>query len=107
MNGGIPGDSLVRRLEDGERLWCEGRVLQPGMSEALDDAAVELGVGRRIDDRAAVVTLEVDRVDTAEPDELCDELVGPACRRVQLEAEAWVERDPAAEALGRRRLAQP
>ena len=41
------------------------RILDPGLCECLDDAAVERRVGGVVDDRAGVQALEVDRVDGA------------------------------------------
>src|SRR5581483_9839753 len=61
------------------------------------DEPVEGRVGRVVDDRAAVVALQVDRVDAAELAQLGDQLRGPERRRVELEAEAGVELEPGAQ----------
>ena len=73
------------RLEHGCRLVGERRVLQPRLGQPFGDAAVEVGIGRRVDGRALVVTLEVDRVDGARCRELGDERVRPLGVRVELE----------------------
>ena len=102
----IPGDAGVLRLEDGERLGRERRILEPGVGEARDDPLVESGVGHGVDARAVVLALEVDRVDGARRCELRDQLVRPVGCRVELEAEARIVAEPGVEAFGRRRLAE-
>ena len=106
MDRRVPGDAVAMRLEHRGRLGGERRVLQPRLGKPFGDAAVEVGIGRRVDGRALVVTLEVDRVDGACRRELGDERVRPLGVRVELEPQTRVEVEPCLEALRRRRLAE-
>ena len=81
-------------------------ILDPGLGEGLDDAAVERRVGGVVDDRALVLALEVDRVDGAERDEARDQLLVPGRRRVELEAQPRRDLQAPLHRLERRRLAQ-
>ena len=81
-------------------------ILEPRVRERLDHAAIELRVGRVVDDRAGVLALEVDRVDAAELPELGEDLVGPVRSSVELEAQRGVEVEEGAEPIGRGRVAQ-
>ena len=94
------------RLEHRGRLGGERRVLQPRVGKPFGDPAIEVGIGRRVDGRALVVTLEVDRVDGAGRRKLGDERVRPLRVRVELEPQTGVEVEPGLEALRRRRLAE-
>ena len=67
-----------------------GRVLDPGIGEALDDPAVQRGVGRLVDHRADVQALEVDGVDRTGARERPAEVVVPGVRGVELESERRV-----------------
>ena len=95
------------RLEDRDRLLGQGGVLEPRVRQPLRDPAVQHRVGRRVDDGAAVVALEVDRVDGPGRRELRDELVGPLRIGVELEAEVRVELEPRVHALGQGRVSEP
>src|SRR5207247_3468501 len=61
---------------------------------------------RLVDERALVLTHEVDRVDRAGGREVGDELVGPVARRVELEAEVLVGPEPPANLVGRGRIGE-
>ena len=104
------GASQVKRsrwgAQDGFGLGRQLRILDPGVGERLDDAAVERRVGRVVDDRALVLALEIDRVDRAQRDELRDQLLVPGRRGVELEAQARRDPQALAQRLERRRLAQ-
>ena len=90
VDGRVPGDAVAVGEEDRVGLLGQLRVLDPGVGEGLDDAAVEDGVGGLVDDRADVEALEVDRVDRAGGHEPGDELGRPLGGRVELEAQRRV-----------------
>ena len=90
----VPGDPVVVRLEHGLGLRRERRILEPRVGKPVDDPAVERGVGHGVDARAAVLALEVDRVDRPRGGELRDQLLRPVGRRVELEAQPGIEAEP-------------
>jgi hypothetical protein len=82
----IPGDAVAVGLEHDRRLVGERGILDPRLGQRFRDPPVELRVGWVVDDRAAVVPLQVDGVDRAARGELGEELVRPLGGRVELEA---------------------
>ena len=89
----------------GRRL--ERRVLDPRLGEPLDHAAIQARLGVHRHGGVAVAALQVDDVDAAEARELADEVVVPAGRRVQLEAQPRVHAEPHLEREEARRVADP
>ena len=83
----VPGDAVGVRLEERACLRRERGSSIQASGKRLDHAPVEVGVRRVVDDRAAVLALEVDRVDAAERLELGEDRVGPVRAGVELEAE--------------------
>ena len=94
-------------LEHPLRARREGRILDPGVGQALDHATVETGlrIHRHVD--VAVVTLEVDHLDAVEACELSHEIVVPGGRRIELEAEPRVDPEPPLERKQARRVPDP
>ena len=106
VDRGVPGDAVGMRLEEGKRLVGERGVLDPGVGEGLEHAAVQGRVGRVVDDRARVLPLEVDRVDAAELPQLVEDRVRPVRAGVELEAQRGVDRQEGAEPRRGRRVAE-
>src|SRR5919108_1582890 len=106
MDGRVPGDAVVVRLENRPRLVSEGRILEPSIRERDRDASVEERIRGLVDRSAFVGALEVERVDCAESDELRDDLLRPRARRVELEADARVSLDEAQHRIERRWVAE-
>ena len=102
----VPGDPVAVRLQDRIGLLGQRRVLDERLREALRHQAVEPRVGRLVDDRAAVLALQVDRLDRPELRELGYERVVPRAARVELELQAGVVLEPPADAGARRRVAE-
>ena len=94
-------------LEHRLGLGRERRVLEPRVRERLDHATVEVVVGWVVDDRAAVLALEVDRVDALELLELGEDVVRPVGAGIELEAKAGVELEKGAEPRRVRWIAEP
>src|SRR6185312_5063733 len=69
-------------------------VLDDGVGERLGDRAVQLRIGREIDDRAAVVRLEVDDAHPVELAETPEQPAVPVLLRVELELESGRELEP-------------
>ncbi len=89
------------------RLRRERGVLDPGVGEVLDHPSVELRVGRVVHDGAAVLALEVDRVDAAELLQLREDRVRPVRTGVELEAKFRVAREKGLDPCRRRRISEP
>ena len=89
------------RLQHRVGLGGERRILDPGLWKPFGDSPVESQVGRGVDGRIAVEGLQIDGVHRPGPGQLADELVVPLRRRVELEAESWVELEPAEKRRGR------
>ncbi len=107
MDRRVPGDTVGVRLEERQRLRGERRVLDPRLGKRLQHTLVEAGVGRIVDDRARVLSFEVDRVDAAELLQLADDRVGPVGPGVELEAERGVDRKERTESLRGWWVAEP
>src|SRR6266516_2037240 len=105
MDRRVPRDPATVSLEDAIGLGRQPRVLEPHAWESLDDASVQVGVGR-LAKVAAEDALEVDDVGAAEAGELRDEVVAPGLGCVELEARLRVELDERTERTGRGLLAQ-
>ena len=104
----VPRDAVLERRQRVARLLgLEVGILEPGVRERLGDAPVEVRIGLRVDDRAAVGALEVDRVDGAGLLQRLDQLVRPVRRGVELEADLRVALEAAGDGLDRRRVAHP
>ena len=88
------------------RLLGQRGVLDEGVREALGDQAIEARIGRLVDDRAAVLALQVDRLDAAELRELSHQSLVPRAPRVELELEPRVQLEPATYTAHVRRVAQ-
>ena len=85
-------------LGAGERLEAavlEPRVLDHDVGQLLGDRAVELGIGREVDARAAVVRLQVDDADAVERAQPPQEVAIPVRLGVELELELRRDREPA------------
>ena len=97
VDGGIPGDPVGVRLEDGQRLVGERGVLDPGIGEGIEHAAVQGRVGRVVDHGSRVLLLEIDRSYAAELPQLLEERVRPVRAGVELEAQRGVGRQERTE----------
>ena len=106
VDDGVPRHLPRDRLQNRARAVVDGRVLEPHARQALDHAAIEGGVSTLVDHGSRVVALEVDRVDAPDLVEFRDEIFRPVARRVELETQTGIEREPALEHLERRRLAE-
>ena len=89
-------------FEDRPRLVGEGRILDHRVREALDDVAVQPRVGRLVDDRAAVIALEVGDADPTGGRELVDQRARPRAHRVDLELQRRLNGEEAIDVLTRR-----
>src|SRR5207237_6062571 len=79
------------------RLIGQCSILDDRLWKRLDDGAVELRVGRLVDRRAVVLTLQVEDLNATRRRDLAHVLVSPVAHRIELELQLWVELEPRAD----------